>query len=62
MTSYLVYIDPGSGSYLVQAIVAAVLGFLFYFKTIWWKLRSFFTKDRQDKSSPENSKSKEKEK
>lgn len=62
MTSYLVYIDPGSGSYLVQAIVAAILGFLFYFKTIWWKLRSFFTKDRRDKSSPENSKSKEKEK
>jgi len=32
MKSILLYLDPGSGSYLVQAIIAAVLGGLFYFK------------------------------
>jgi hypothetical protein len=42
MLSYLLYIDPGSGSYLVQAIIAAVLGVAFFFKNIltyikhWW--------------------------
>ncbi|HMO33221.1 MAG TPA: hypothetical protein PKE07_09485 [Lacibacter sp.] len=38
------YIDPGSGSYLVQVIIAAVLGVLFYFKTTWNWIRSFFIK------------------
>jgi hypothetical protein len=42
MYIYLLYIDPGSGSYLVQAIIAAVLGVAFFFKNIlifikhWW--------------------------
>jgi hypothetical protein len=45
---YFMYIDPGSGSYLIQAIIAAVLGALFYFKTIWWKLKSFFKKPKKD--------------
>jgi hypothetical protein len=44
MIHQLMYIDPGSGSYLIQAIIAAVLGALFYFKTIWWKIKSFFKK------------------
>jgi hypothetical protein len=38
------YIDPGSGSYLVQAIIAALLGAMFYLKTIWWRVKSFFSK------------------
>lgn len=42
----LLYVDPGSGSYLVQMIIAAVLGVLFYFKTIWWSIKSFFTRGK----------------
>jgi hypothetical protein len=42
MTAFLVYIDPGSGSYLVQAVIAAVLGVAFYFKTIWLRIKMFF--------------------
>ena len=38
------YINPGSGSYLVQVIIAAVLGVLFYFKNTWLWIKSFFTK------------------
>lgn len=34
MQQFLIYIDPGSGSYLVQAIVAAALGIVFFFKNI----------------------------
>ena len=46
--SILLYLDPGSGSYLVQMIIAAILGALFYFKTAWWRIKSFFTKKKKD--------------
>ena len=50
------YIDPGSGSYLLQAIIAAVLGALFYFKNIWFKIKSFFIKDKEDHPSVNDNK------
>jgi hypothetical protein len=53
ITSILLYIDPGSGSYLVQVIIAAILGALFYFKSAWWKIRSFFTRKKKD-AQPKN--------
>jgi hypothetical protein len=34
MITYFLYIDPGSGSYLVQVIVAGALGVAFFFKNI----------------------------
>lgn len=40
----LLYIDPGSGSYLVQVIIAAVLGVLFYFRNTWLWIKSIFAK------------------
>jgi hypothetical protein len=56
MSNLLLYIDPGSGSYLIQAIIAGVLGFLFYFKNLWHRIRSFFGKKTKkpdpDKDSP----------
>ena len=42
MNYFFLYIDPGSSSYFVQAIIAAVVGGLFYFKQIWIKIKSFF--------------------
>jgi hypothetical protein len=50
----LLYIDPGSGSYLVQVIIAAVLGFIFYFKTVWTWIKSFFIKYPQNKEEKNN--------
>jgi hypothetical protein len=57
MVHYLLYIDPGSGSYLVQAIVAAALGIAFFFKNIgrffrnaWWYLKSIFSRSPKDNS------------
>lgn len=43
MHFFLLYLDPGSGSYLVQVIIAAVLGVGFFFKNFWLGIRSFFT-------------------
>jgi hypothetical protein len=48
MKLLLLYIDPGSGSYLVQMIIAGVLAGLFYFKNLWWKIKAFFTKSKKD--------------
>ena len=42
------YIDPGSGSYLVQVIIAAVLGGAFWIKIFWRKIRSFFTRGKKE--------------
>ncbi|MEJ7740795.1 MAG: hypothetical protein WKF97_25540 [Chitinophagaceae bacterium] len=47
----LLYVDPGSGSYLVQMIIAAVLGVVFYFKSIWWSIKSFFTRSKTPDST-----------
>lgn len=43
-TCILLYVDPGSGGYLIQMLIAAILGALFYFKNLWWRIKSFFTK------------------
>jgi len=48
MKIFLLYIDPGSGSYLVQMIIAGVLAGLFYFKGLWWKIKTYFTRNRKD--------------
>lgn len=51
MKNLLLYVDPGSGSYLVQMIIAGVLAVLFYFKNIWFKVKSFFTKIKKSDSN-----------
>jgi len=38
----LAYIDPGTGSYLIQLLIASILGGLFALKTYWRKLLIFF--------------------
>jgi len=51
MINYLLYVDPGSGSYLIQALVAAVTGFLFFFKNIRMYLRDKFQRLFRKKQS-----------
>jgi hypothetical protein len=57
MTPHLLYIDPGSGSYLIQVIIAGALGIAFFFKNIgrlfknaWWYVKSFFTGSQKNNS------------
>lgn len=47
MLSILIYVDPGSGSYIVQAIVAAALGAAYYVKTSWWRIKHFFRRKKK---------------
>ncbi|MBC7873366.1 MAG: hypothetical protein H7Y01_05185 [Ferruginibacter sp.] len=44
MLNCLLYIDPGTGSYLVQVIAAAVLGIAFFFRNIRMYIKSIFTR------------------
>lgn len=38
------YIDPGTGSYILQIVLAAFLGALFALKIFWGNVKSFFAK------------------
>ena len=48
MHDHFLYIDPGSGSYLVQVIIAAILGGSFWIKKFWRKIRTFFTRGKKE--------------
>jgi hypothetical protein len=55
MLPYLLYLDPGSGSYLVQIIAAAVLGVAFFFRNIKLYIKSFFTRTPKKPSDNQSS-------
>jgi len=40
----LAYLDPGSGSYLIQLLIAALLGGGFAIKAFWKQISAFFRK------------------
>jgi hypothetical protein len=52
-TTMLLYIDPGSGSYVVQLIIAGILGAAFYVKMFWHKIKSFFGGNKPKDDKPE---------
>jgi hypothetical protein len=53
MQFILLYLDPGSGSYLMQFIAAVALGIAFFFRTIKMYIRAFFHRlfKKKDKTS-----------
>jgi hypothetical protein len=44
MISTRPYLDPGSGSFILQILIATLVGSLFLIKTYWKKLQAFFKK------------------
>ena len=38
----MAYIDPGTGSYILQLILGVLLGIVFAVKSFWYRIRSFF--------------------
>jgi len=36
------YLDPGTGSYIVQMIIAGLLGAAFAVKVFWMRIKGFF--------------------
>lgn len=47
------YMDPGSGSFIIQMLVGAALGASLAIKVYWRKLVSFFTGRKRDESDEE---------
>ncbi|MBA4419962.1 MAG: hypothetical protein C0391_02330 [Anaerolinea sp.] len=43
VSAKLAYLDPGSGSYLIQILIAALLGSAFVVKSFWNQIKNFFT-------------------
>ena len=43
------YLDPGTGSMVVQIVIASVVGFVCTFKMWFLKLFPFLKKDKNDK-------------
>lgn len=44
----LLYFDPGLGAMIVQALVAAVAGFVLFSKNALYKIKSFFGLVKED--------------
>ncbi len=44
---FLAYLDPGSGSYLFQMLIAGILAGLYTMKSTWARLKNFFFRNRK---------------
>lgn len=42
------YLDPGTGSFLLQMLVAALVGCAVFFRTIWARVSTFFNRSKPD--------------
>jgi hypothetical protein len=47
------YIDPGTGSMLVQSALAAIAIVVVAGRTFWTRLKSFFSRRKDDQADPE---------
>lgn len=54
MMHSLLYIDPGSGSYLVQVIIAAILAGWFWIKNYWVRIKAFFSNKKKNNADGES--------
>ncbi len=54
LDSALAYIDPGTGSMILQIVVAVFIGAIFTIKSFWYKITSFFSGKKTKNSSSEN--------
>ena len=54
------YLDPGTGSMILQTVIAVFLGAAFIIKTQWRRLKAMFNKKNQEtQDKPEDLKSNE---
>jgi hypothetical protein len=42
------YLDPGTGSYILQILIASLVGALFMLKVFWGRIIGFFSKDASE--------------
>ena len=51
------YLDPGTGSMLLQALIGAIAGAGIVIRLYWDKIKGFFSRFGRNRESPENSSS-----
>ena len=55
--SPLQYLDPGSGSLVIQIAIAALLGLAVFFRSSWGKIRGMFgAKPKEDDDQEDDAK------
>lgn len=57
MLHHLLYIDPSSGSYFIQVIIAAILGAWFWIRNYWVRIKAYFMKkttSKEDEKTPDS--------
>jgi hypothetical protein len=45
------YLDPGSGSFLIQLLLATLIGSAFAIKVYWKKIKAFFTGKKSEEAA-----------
>ena len=45
------YLDPGSGSFILQLLIASLVGIGFALRSYWGKIAGFFRKDKGEGAS-----------
>jgi hypothetical protein len=49
----LAYLDPGSGSLIIQLLIGGIVGMIFLLKTSWGRIKSIFL-GRTQSNDPQN--------
>ena len=50
---FLAYIDPGSGSFIIQILIGAAAGAGLAIATFWRRIRTFFARRKEGGSTPD---------
>lgn len=48
------YLDPGSGSFLIQLLIAGLVGAAFIFRSSWGKIKRFFNRSKTEEVEEPN--------
>ena len=48
------YLDPGTGSIILQGLIAALVAGLFYVRTAWTRIKSLFRRKPGPEDEPKN--------
>jgi len=43
----LAYLDPGTGSFLIQLLIGGIVGAMVFLKAYWTKIKAFFSKQEE---------------
>lgn len=48
------YLDPGSGSFLIQLLIAGLVGVGFFIRSKWSRIKAFFNRSKNEPEKPDD--------